>query len=46
MGVWDTSYIDPYLVCRYRNTTETVTFHVLGTKYCTFGQKPTRAYCR
>ena len=46
MDVWDTSSIDPYLVCEYRKTAKTMAFHVVGTKYCAFGLKPTRAYCK
>ncbi|WP_428375496.1 STY0301 family protein [Lichenicoccus sp.] len=46
MWRWEADDIDPYLVCRYKDTARTVTFHAVGARYCYGGWKPTRAYCR
>lgn len=43
---WNVRNIDPYLVCRYRDTARTVAFHAVGAKYCFSGINPERDYCR
>ncbi|WP_422865652.1 STY0301 family protein [Endosaccharibacter trunci] len=43
---WDIDRIDPYLVCRFAGTAQTVTIHEKGAKVCEVGDKPFRAGCR
>jgi hypothetical protein len=43
---WDLAKIDPYLVCRYQNTTDTVILHVVGAETCDAGGKVYQASCR
>lgn len=43
---WSLEGIDPYLVCKYKNTVKTITLHANGLKVCEAGNKPFQAYCR
>ncbi|MGH8779907.1 STY0301 family protein [Paraburkholderia sp.] len=43
---WDLTGLDPYLVCRFENTTKTVTLHAAASKSCVAGHKPFTAYCK
>jgi len=43
---WDTTGIDPYLVCYYRGTKKTVTLHAKAVKECRAGGKRFAAWCR
>ncbi len=46
MGKWLLDDIDPYLVCRYKGTEKTVTYHVKAARVCKAGKKPFQAYCK
>ncbi len=46
MGRWLLDDIDPYLVCRYKGTQKTVTYHVKATRVCEGSKKPFRVYCK
>lgn len=43
---WDLDGVDPYLVCKYKDTTKTITLHAKTQKVCEAGKRPFRAYCR
>ncbi len=45
MDHWQAKHIDPYLVCRYKDTSRTVAFRIVGVNSCA-GLKPTRTYFR
>lgn len=46
MDRWSLEGIDPYLVCKYRDTAKTVTLQPKDQTVCEAGKKPFRAYCR
>ncbi|WGS50056.1 hypothetical protein LFL96_00650 [Paraburkholderia sp. D15] len=43
---WNLDGVDPYLVCKYKNTAKTITLHAPTQKVCEAGNKPFQAYCR
>lgn len=42
---WDLAGVDPYLVCRYKGTSEVVTLHAKGAKTCEATSNPFAAHC-
>ena len=44
--MWEWEASDLYLVCRYKDTVRTVTFHAVGAKHCYGDSKPIRAFCK
>jgi hypothetical protein len=42
---WSLDGVDPYLVCKFQETTKVVTLHAVGAKVCEAGKKPFQAYC-
>jgi len=43
---WNLAAVDPYLVCRFAGTSQTITFHAAGAKDCEAGGNPFQAFCR
>ena len=43
---WTLDGVDPYLVCKFQNTTKVVTFHVTAANVCETGKKPFQVYCK
>jgi hypothetical protein len=46
MDRWNLDAVDPYLVCRFFGTNQTIIFHALGAKDCEAGGKPFQAFCQ
>jgi hypothetical protein len=46
MDRWNIDHVDPYLVCEFAGTKQTVTFHAVGARVCEAGGKPFQAYCK